>query len=89
MSWGGKEVHPPRKYFAETTELVLGLGTDGIPLFKKSPVDCWPLLVTNYTLPDHLRTHKDNMICCGLIPGQYKAPLCVYADKFKYLVSLR
>lgn len=69
VSWEGEEATPPRKYFEADTELALGLGTDGIPLFQRSPVDCWPLIITNHSMPDYLRNQKEHQICCGLIPG--------------------
>lgn len=76
VTWAGKEVQPARRYFSNPSEIALGLGTPGISLFNKSPVDCWPLLLTNYSLPDYLRNRKENMICCGLIPGEHRQCEC-------------
>lgn len=72
VTWAGREVQPSRKYFAESTDMALGLATDGIPLFNRSPVDCWPLLLVNYSLPAHMRNRREYQLCCGLIPGQYR-----------------
>ncbi|KAJ9097791.1 hypothetical protein QFC19_006659 [Naganishia cerealis] len=37
VTWAGSEVEPPRRYFENDTDIALGLGTDGIPLFSRSP----------------------------------------------------
>lgn len=71
ISWAGREENPPRRYFAEATDMALGFAADGIPLFNRSPVDCWPLLLINYSLPAHMRNRREHQLCCGLIPGMY------------------
>lgn len=60
----------PHRYFDGRYDLALGLSTDGFQLFKRSRVECWPLLLINYALPPHERTRKENLICVGLIPGE-------------------
>jgi hypothetical protein len=69
IKWAGKTVPNAGKYFGDDTQLALGLATDGIPLWKRSRLDCWPLILTNYSLPPEIRSKREYQICCGLIPG--------------------
>jgi hypothetical protein len=58
------------RYFSSPLDIALALSTDGFTLFKRSRVDCEPLLLINLNLPAEVRTRKENLICVGLIPGQ-------------------
>lgn len=69
MSWDGETQLPERQYFDQDTDIALGLSTDGVPLYNRSRLDAWPLLITNYALPPELRNVKGYQICCGLVPG--------------------
>jgi hypothetical protein len=71
VTWDGATPQPARRYFAEETDVPLGLSTDGVPLYKRSRLDAWPVLLTNYALPPEYRTKKGYQICCGLIPGEW------------------
>lgn len=66
-------VKQPYKYFQDSRELALGISTDGMCPFKKRKKSCTPIIVINYNLPPEIRTHIDNIICVGVIPGP-KAP---------------
>lgn len=59
----------PYRYFEEQHEIALGLSADGMCPFKKRKHTCWPLMIVNYNLPPDERTHIDNLICVGVIPG--------------------
>ncbi|KAJ9095019.1 hypothetical protein QFC21_005812 [Naganishia friedmannii] len=72
VRWAGKRVEGGGKYFDDDTQIALGLATDGMPCWKRSRLDCWPFIVTNYSPPPEIRTKREYQICCGLIPGQYK-----------------
>ncbi|KAB5588019.1 Transposase family Tnp2 protein [Ceratobasidium theobromae] len=59
----------PYKYFEDEREIALGLSTDGMCPFKRRKHSCWPLILVNYNLPPEIRTHINNTLCVGLIPG--------------------
>jgi hypothetical protein len=60
------------RFFAENTDIALGLSTDGFAPFKKRSQTAWPLLVYNYNLPPDIRFHLEHIICLGVIPGPSK-----------------
>jgi hypothetical protein len=59
----------PYKYFADWREVALALSTDGMCPFKRRKNSCWPLILVNLNLPPEERTHTENLICIGVIPG--------------------
>ncbi|KAF8666953.1 Transposase family tnp2 [Rhizoctonia solani] len=63
----GKE--QPYCFFEEEHEIALGLAANGMCPFKRRKNSCWPLLLINYNLPPDERTHIDNLICIGVVPG--------------------
>jgi hypothetical protein len=63
----GKE--QPYNYFEEEHEVALGLSADGMCPFKRRKNSCWPLLLINFNLPPDERTHINNLICVGVVPG--------------------
>ncbi|QRV80941.1 Transposase family Tnp2 protein [Ceratobasidium sp. AG-Ba] len=74
-----KHVHPDHQYkfFSDPHDLALGLSLDGVTLFKrrrKCNSTAWPLIIVLYNLHPSIRTHLENIICVGVIPGpkQYK-----------------
>lgn len=69
VTWDGETQSPTRRYFQDPTDLSLGLSTDGVPLYNRSRVDAWPLLIMNYSLPPGVRTKKGYQLCCGILPG--------------------
>jgi hypothetical protein len=68
VSWKGRTLDPPRKYFSEDTDVALGFGTDGIAPLSRGVDDFWPLLLTVYNLPPELRAQREYQICCGIGP---------------------
>ncbi len=61
----------PHKFFSDERDIAFGLCTDGFLLFgrKRGGPSATPLLVKNYNLAPHIRTHLENLICVGVIPG--------------------
>jgi hypothetical protein len=59
----------PYKFFEDRREVALGLSADGMCPFKRRKHSCWPLILINYNLPPDQRTHIENIICVGVIPG--------------------
>ncbi|KAB5587541.1 Transposase family Tnp2 protein [Ceratobasidium theobromae] len=59
----------PYKFFEDEREVALGFATDGMCPFKRRKHSCWPLVLINYNLPPEIRTHIDNLLCVGLVPG--------------------
>lgn len=76
VTWDGESFS--RTYFEDDTEVALGLGTDGVPLFARRRLACWPLVITNYSLGPEIRTRKEFQICCGVVPGKSTAEYYVY-----------
>ncbi|KAJ9118089.1 hypothetical protein QFC24_006361 [Naganishia onofrii] len=46
VTWRSSNYRASERYFSKTTDLALGLSTDGIPLQKHTGLDTWPLLIT-------------------------------------------
>ncbi|QRW17362.1 Transposase family tnp2 [Rhizoctonia solani] len=59
----------PFKFFADWREIALALSTDGMCPFKRRKNSCWPLILINLNLPPNQRTHLENLVCVGVIPG--------------------
>ncbi|KEP49798.1 transposase family Tnp2 protein [Rhizoctonia solani 123E] len=59
----------PYKFFADWRDIALALSTDGMCPFKRRKNSCWPLILVNLNLPPEERTHLENLICVGVIPG--------------------
>ncbi|PSR75102.1 hypothetical protein PHLCEN_2v9325 [Hermanssonia centrifuga] len=59
------------KFFSDKRDIAFGLCTDGFLLFgrKRGGPSATPLLIKNYNLPPGIRTHINNLICIGVIPG--------------------
>lgn len=69
------------KYFEDPRDIALGLSLDGFPLFSKSNLSAWPIILTNLNLPPDVRTHLVHVLCFGVIP----APTTVKdTDSFLY-----
>ena len=69
------------KYFEDPRDIALGLSLDGFPLFSKSNLSAWPIILTNLNLPPDVRTHLVHVLCFGVIP----APTAVKdTDSFLY-----
>ncbi|CEL58782.1 hypothetical protein RSOLAG1IB_08828 [Rhizoctonia solani AG-1 IB] len=59
----------PYKFFSDWRKIALALSTDGMCPFKRRKNSCWPLILVNLNLPPDQRTHLENLICVGVIPG--------------------
>lgn len=57
------------RYFSDHRDIALGLSLDGFAPFKRRSNSAWPVILFNYNLPPDLRTHLDNILCYGIIPG--------------------
>ena len=57
------------RYFSDRRDIALGLSLDGFAPFKRRNNSAWPIILFNYNLPPDLRTHLDNLLCYGVIPG--------------------
>jgi hypothetical protein len=69
------QLHPPNgeyRIFDNPEDLALGISTDGFTLFKRRRrglSTAWPVIIINYNLHPKIRTHLENVICIGVIPG--------------------
>jgi hypothetical protein len=70
VRWGDSSYR--HKYFDQPTDLALCLMTDGVPCFNRNGLDCWPLLLTVYSVRPELRQRKEWTISCGVIPGVFE-----------------
>ena len=73
----------PHQYFSGRRDIALGLSLDSFAPFKRRSNSVWPIILFNYNLPPDLRTHLDNILCYGVIPGP-KSP----KDVDSFLVPL-
>jgi len=70
------------KYFSDSHDVALGISLDGVTYFSRHKHSVWPVILINYNLPPKVRTHRDRVICYGVIPGtvknldSYLIPLC-------------
>lgn len=67
----GKEL--PHRYFNDSRDIALALSTDSYVLYKRrcGPV-ATPILLMNYNIPPHLRTHQEHVIYIRIIPGPHQ-----------------
>lgn len=65
---GEKQDH---RYFEDPHDVAFSVCTDGFLLFqrRRSGPSATPILIQNYNLPPAIRTHANNLICVGVIPG--------------------
>ena len=70
------------KYFSDPRDVALGISLDGMTYFSRRQHAVWPVILVNYNLPPKVRTHRDRIICYGVIPGTVK-------NLDSYLVPLR
>lgn len=93
--WDGSALHPllqPGRYFADKHNLALTLSTDGVPLYKSSPVSIWPVYLVILNLPAHVRMNSQNIILCSVWVGPSKPimnllldPVCEYLQQLSTL----
>ena len=60
------------KFFEDERDVALGLSTDGFAPFKRWTKTAWPLILFNYNLHPDIRTHLENILGIGIIPGPKK-----------------
>ncbi|KAI5454313.1 hypothetical protein NCC49_004370 [Naganishia albida] len=53
----------PNRYFAASTDVALQLGLDGVQYFVRNGIDCWPIIITLFSLSPELRHRQE---CKGL-----------------------
>lgn len=61
-----------RKSFDCSTDIALGLISDGVQVCKKPQggnVTAWPIFCLNYNIPPELRVHSNYLIALGIAPG--------------------
>ena len=51
------------------------LSTDGVPLFKSSSADLWPVFLVILNLPRNIRMNAQNIVLAGLWYGSKKPPM--------------
>jgi hypothetical protein len=68
------EIELRHRYFEGKNDIALGLAVDGYLLFKRrrGGPTATPILIQNYNLPPHFRTHLEHLICLGVIPGPHQ-----------------
>lgn len=59
-------------YFSDPRDIALGLATDGVNPWRRRKSTFWPILLYNFNLPPTERSHDDNAICIGEVPGPEK-----------------
>ena len=59
-------------YFSDHHDVALGLATDGVNPWRRRKSTFWPILLYNFNLPPEERSHDDNAICIGEVPGPEK-----------------
>ncbi len=73
--WDGSALRPlraPGRFFSNRDNLALSLSTDGVPLYKSSPVSLWPVYLVILNLPAYIRVRAENVILCGIWVGATK-----------------
>jgi hypothetical protein len=64
-------VEQDHTYFSGKHDIALSLAADGFLLFdrRRSGPSATPIILQNLNLPPQSRTHLENIICVGIIPG--------------------
>lgn len=90
--WDGAALRPlcsPGRFFSDKHHLALSLSTDGMPLYKSSPVSIWPVYLVILNLPPSIRMNSENTILCGIWIGSSKPDMKILLDPIsKYLRQL-
>jgi hypothetical protein len=62
------------KYFSDPRDVALGISLDGVMYFSRNQRQhsVCPVILVNYNLPPKVRTHRDHILCYGVIPGTVK-----------------
>lgn len=76
--WDGSALRPLRakgRFFSTQNNLALSMSTDGVPLFKSSPISLWPVYLIILNLPAKIRMNAENILLAGLWVGPTKPPM--------------
>jgi len=68
-SAGWKKYAVDTGFFDDLRNIFMGLCVDGVNPFGKSTHSTWPIMLTIFNFPPHLRTRSELMILIGIIPG--------------------
>jgi hypothetical protein len=60
------------KYFSDPRDIALGISLDGVTYFSRRQHSVWPVILVNYNLPPKVHTHRNRILCYGVIPGTVK-----------------
>lgn len=62
------------KFFSGKHDIAFSLSVDGFLLFnrRRSGPSATPILLMNLNLPPSIRTHLENVLCLGVIPGPHQ-----------------
>ena len=77
-----KKFKEPEGFLTNEDNLTLLFNTDGIPLYKSSKVNIWPVFLAVNELPPEERFAKKNMILWGLWQGMGKPRFSTFFEVF-------
>ena len=90
--WDGSALRPlcsNSRFFSNRDNLALSISTDGVPLYKSSPVSLWPVYLIILNLPAQIRMNAENVILCGIWIGRCKPVMSLLLKPItKHLQSL-
>ena len=90
--WDGSALRPlcsRGRFFSSADNLALSLSTDGVPVYKSSPVSIWPVYLIILNLPAHIRMNSENVILCGLWLGPTKPIINLLLNPVAKLLNKR
>ena len=76
--WDGASLRVKIKegsFYLYAENLALMLSTDGVPLFKSSSADLWPVFLVILNLPRNIRMNAQNIVLAGLWYRSKKPPV--------------
>ena len=62
-------------FFSKKHHIAFSMNTDGVPLFKSSSWNLWPVLLSILNFPANIRMKAENVILAGLWYGPTKPPM--------------
>ena len=84
-----QKLRAPGRFFSSSFNLAVSLCTDGVEIFKSSPVGVWPVYLVILNLPARIRMKAENIIFCGLWVGPGKPPVTPVGTNYESLRSLK
>ena len=73
----------PREFLQNENNITFTWNLDGVPLFKSSKMNIWPLYLIINELPYSLRIKKENSIIAGIWFGQSKPEVNLFMSVFE------